>query len=81
MPIGNTLLLNFKFFKDKKISKRIKVSLGMTLKGGAKLWPPSEVKVEDEANGKMKFNNSNFLYFSAEKIFIHPLLGSAEVMY
>ena len=73
--------ITLNFFKDKKISKRIKLSLGMTLKGGAKLWPPSEVKIEDEANGKMKFNNSNFLYFSAEKIFIHPLLGSAEVMY
>ena len=71
-------LVNFDDFplKDTKISD-VKISLGMTLGGGANVWPPSLKR--EEKDGKMQYKNSSFLFFSAEKIFIHPKLGSAEV--
>jgi len=62
--------------EDKTISDRIKISLGMTVGGGVNLWPPNLKK--EEKDGKLHYKNSSFLFFSAEKIFIHPLLGSAQ---
>jgi len=62
--------------EDKAVGDKIKISLGMTLGGGANVWPPSLKR--EEKDGKMQYKNSSFLFFSAEKIFIHPKLGSAE---
>ena len=58
---------------EKEISEKIKLYIGFTFGGGAKMtMDPKELE--------KKIDNKRYFKFSGKKIFVHPLLGTSEVM-
>jgi len=63
--------------KEKKetLSRVVKLSLGLTYDGGENVSPKGHSKIKKD--GKLQYKDTNYLLFSAEKIFINPKLGTS----